>query len=256
MSKLYINASDVASAIGCNKYKSPQEIFEKYSCDDKEQYENKYFYLDTNATQKIVKEFGTAEDYIEIEKLQQFKAREPTKEAIVVKRSIETALKQAIDSKTVVESNEKEQEVILKLTNVTNKIDSKHLTGIVNKERGINEEEGILNRHEILHKKSVNYRNNQLYYVEFKNVLVGGRVDGLREDNQLVEVKNRRNRFLGFPKYEQVQCELYLRMTNCKTGTHIEQFDGHVNETVFTQDDELFKAIKDGLEHFYKTWYS
>ena len=256
MSKLYINASDVASAIGYNKYKSPQEIFEKYSCDDKEEYENKFFYLDTSSTQKIVKEFGTAEDYKEIEKLQQLKAREHKKEAVVVKRSIETALKEAIDSKTVLESNEKEQKVISKLKNITNEIDSKHLTGIVNKERGINEEEGILNRHEILHKKSVNYRNNKIYYIEFSNILIGGRIDGLREDNQLVEVKNRRNRFLGFPKYEKVQCELYLRMTNCKKGMHIEQFDGHVKETVFTQDDELFKEIENGLENFYNTWYS
>ena len=51
-----------------------------------------------------------------------------------------------------------------------------------------------------------------------------GRTDGM-SDNQVIETKNRKNRFLGVPLYEKVQVHVYMLLTGTTHSVLLENFD-------------------------------
>lgn len=84
-----------------------------------------------------------------------------------------------------------------------------------------------------------------------RKVKMGGRVDGMDEDGNVIETKHRRNRIFGFvPKYERIQCECYMRITGTEVMTHIENYDGESRITELTRDDELWDTVLEELEEF------
>lgn len=93
-------------------------------------------------------------------------------------------------------------------------------------QRGTRDEDKGLNKYETKTKSQVSQRNSKFYkrYVKYKHFsgkerefLVGGRVDGITEDNVLVEVKNRQRRLFNEVRdYEMVQVQLYLLLTGCE----------------------------------------
>lgn len=251
---VYINASDVAAAIGENPYCNPQEIFNKYNT-PKLEFETEGFATESKSeSRKIVEELGTKQDQEELEVILKQPTRDKVKEASIVKKTIEKSLEKAVTSKSLEKIETEETSVINAVKKISPVIDSKNITGYVNKERGIRAEEEILNTHEIKHDKKISSRNDRVRYLRFGNILVGGKTDGI-SDSELIEVKNRRRRFLGFPKYEQIQCEIYLRMTGCTKGTHVEKFQDKTRETTFYKNDALYQQIEKGLYKFYKDWY-
>uniref|UniRef100_A0A6C0K8W8 Uncharacterized protein n=1 Tax=viral metagenome TaxID=1070528 RepID=A0A6C0K8W8_9ZZZZ len=126
----------------------------------------------------------------------------------------------------------------------------------VNTERGKVGEEKILNAFEKESNVKIGRRNDKLHYLRIElpsggKVLVGGRIDGFVEaTSTLVEVKRRRNRLLGFPKYEKIQCEVYLRMLGLERCTHVEDFDGTRKSRDYAQDPALWEHIQKGLAEF------
>lgn len=126
----------------------------------------------------------------------------------------------------------------------------------VNTERGKVGEAKILNAFEKESNVKIGRRNDKLHYLRIElpsggTVLVGGRIDGFVEaTSTLVEVKRRRNRLLGFPKYEKIQCEVYLRMLGLERCTHVEDFDGSRKSRDYAQDPALWKHIQEGLAEF------
>jgi len=122
----------------------------------------------------------------------------------------------------------------------------------INTNRGTNYEETIINDAEISIGKSIQDRNSELYYLRpCDGILVGGRIDGyIPEDSTLVEVKRRRNRFLGIPKYEKIQCEIYMRMLDITKCLHIEEYNGQQKERNLNSSDKLWNEIVSGLEDF------
>jgi len=131
----------------------------------------------------------------------------------------------------------------------------------VNTQRGIRHENTIINDYEKDSGSAVEKRNERLYYLEMCKVsdgdmiLIGGRIDGFVSSTQtLVEVKRRRNRFLGFPKYEKIQCEVYMHMLGIDKCVHVEEFDGKRKSKEYQSSAKLWEEVEKGLADF-KSFY-
>lgn len=100
----------------------------------------------------------------------------------------------------------------------------KSIQSIINTDRGTRDEVQVINSYESREKKVVKGRNDKFYkkYITYTNAegnsskfAIGGRVDGITEDNVLLEVKNRQRRVLGYvPINELIQISTYLYLTN------------------------------------------
>ena len=54
----------------------------------------------------------------------------------------------------------------------------------------------------------------KIFDINEHTIYICGKIDGI-ENNELIEVKNRRNRLFEFiPLYEQIQTEVYFRLTD------------------------------------------
>jgi len=185
-------------------------------------------------------------------------------EAHLSKKIITELLEPAVSAKSSRESKQLEEKCLSLIkdsvgsNNINNIQEAAHM--LVNTTRGILGEEGIINNLESEIGKKITKRNDHLYYLEVciseeDSILIGGRIDGFSEElNSLVEVKRRRNRFLGFPKYEKVQCEVYMQMLSVTTCIHTEMFDGESKSREYMSDCNMWKEILNGLENFKKIY--
>lgn len=322
---LYLNASDVAAAIGLTKFKTPIEVAKQYyDRDNKSQpeIEATKYELPLDTTKDLIDKIGTQDDKQKLDTVtvQNTKKQDEIKNKSSVEKD---AYDQQIKTLTFVESNtsdpaflkrlseekqavrhqyveiineleeesvkaQKEVDVQLGLLNKKmieaemssvvlessddvsvrterkkvaelkeilpenkKEIISERIHTYVNTERGKKGEESIINEYEKKSGVSVTDRNSQLYYITIEHFRIGGRIDGFDcSSNQLIEVKRRRNKFLGMPKYEKVQCELYLRMLGLTECVHIEEYNKEQREKEYISDDKLWLEIKTGLRGF------
>jgi hypothetical protein len=89
---------------------------------------------------------------------------------------------------------------------------------------------------------------------------ITGRVDGIREDNILIEVKNRINRlFMVLKPYENVQIQIYLNLLKLKTAHLVECFkndtETSINVIEVNYDVKLWKDIKLKIQLFIDFFY-
>lgn len=166
---------------------------------------------------------------------------------------IQKNLQEAVDEKSVSGSKEAEQKVLEKLELPQMKeLATRH----VNTNRGINEEESILNTHEKNTGTQITQRNAAFYtLIVNDDIKIVGAIDGYSKEEGLVEVKNRRNRFLGMPEYEMVQCEVYMKMLKIENCVHIERFNGNDRATNYGHDPGLWEKVKYGLEQYREMYY-
>ncbi len=115
-------------------------------------------------------------------------------------------------------------------------------------ERGKNAEEASLDHVETQMKQKIRQRNLKYYkkYIPYdvgdRCLLLGGRVDGITEDGQLVEMKNRQRRlFPTVPVYETIQVHAYMYLTDIKECRLIQTYKD-ANATTLVEFDEQFWA--------------
>jgi len=74
-----------------------------------------------------------------------------------------------------------------------------------------------------------------------------GKIDGI-ENNELIEIKNRRNHlFTTIPIYEQIQTEIYFRLTNLNKGKLIQNYNDTQSIFVININQELWDTILNEL---------
>lgn len=275
MRMIYINASDVAAAVGLNRFKSPSDIISAYTkrnavpklIIDAEEY-----MISTDDTVSVISKLGNeiqkeevrtivsellqketdiqakVTEPEEVAKLNQQLAEKKVELATLNKQVVEQALNSAVVAPDAQESKEKQQKVMEVLPSVL----ENRVNTFVNTERGKQGEDKILNRYEMENNTVVTERNSRMYYLHVGEFNIGGRIDGFDKMNRrLVEVKKRRNKFLGMPKYEKVQCEIYMRMLGLSECVHVEEYNDSQKETAYCRNEKLWREIEDGLEHFY-----
>lgn len=283
--RVYINASDVANAIGIATFKSRSDIIKQYK--NKSKYLVEQFTIQEESTEHLVsstkdqtlsqelekvkaistksleQEIKSCQDdskktqlLHQIETIQQEKEKQMSE---ICKKSIEILAKSSVETKTTQESLDKEKNIS---TNIKNNQDKERVEQLIkteiNTRRGIQAEEKILDKSDV----KVTRRNDCLYYFKHlypngHTIIIGGKIDGFDQDNeQIVEVKNRRNRFLGMPTYEKVQCEIYMKMLNVNKCHFIEQFNNDSQTHEYTHDPNLWTSILNGLEEYTEEYSS
>jgi hypothetical protein len=246
MDKIYLNASDVSAAIGLNRWKSQKQVLEKYRNPKNAkitEYEQISSIIDKVAVKLNDKELS--------EKYQQVK-NDPEKLAALSEKVVEKLSENVIGGENVNQRTEMYQEIQeLVGEEIYTKLET-NLTSKVNTTIGTQDEEKIIENVETRNKVSVSQRNSRMYYTSFYydnfTVKIGGKIDGFDEENNtLIEVKRRMNRFLGMPDYEKVQCEIYMKMKGTNKCILTEMFDGESRDHYYESDEILVNKIRDGL---------
>jgi len=139
---------------------------------------------------------------------------------------------------------------ILKTTPTVKKLLEKSAYSDLIKARGNHREEHSLNKSEKKNKLSIVKRNNTLYSCdlyqdEMCKIILQGKIDGMIDDDTVVESKNRSRRlFYKIPDYEKVQLEAYLYLTNSSKALHIENYNQMTNESYYNHNEIFWNKCK------------
>lgn len=116
----------------------------------------------------------------------------------------------------------------------------------VQKKRGRDEEENVLDRAALRHCAPIVSRNEVRAQLEMPDFVIVGFCDGILENGGgVVEVKKRRNWFAKPPVYDLVQLRVYLRLYNMPRGLLIEEMLNGFNrrETVVEDSEDEWQSI-------------
>tara|TARA_B100000401_G_scaffold434889_1_gene375736 strand:- start:27 stop:851 length:825 start_codon:yes stop_codon:yes gene_type:complete len=257
---IYYNASEIAALINKNPYKSQEETIHDILCRVKKETNmrdiNKFDVISKDELVQLLNLFkneSILEDkqFIELKKnIDKTKTKDDVSK--VSKKLFEKVAAESIQIKNTSKSKETQK----KLENNIDKIISKkntsavkdYVDGFINKQRGIKNEGKIIKKYETIKKTKITNNNDCLYkkhLFTFKDhqFYICGKIDGI-ENNQLIEVKNRRNRLFTFiPEYEKIQTEIYLRLTNLKSGKLIQNYNDTQSSFDITIDNDLWDLI-------------
>lgn len=209
VSNIILFASEVASACGLNPYKKPSETFvsvlkrispEAKSCETKEERADKLI------------------------------------EKINIKKAVSALVKKSSCAKTVDAIQVTVQEIQTLVPKTLPKSDRedviKCIESKINCQFGTNQEASAIAKYETRENVVVSKRNDTFYKrivgkIDNIPIYVGGKVDGIKEDGTIIEVKNRMRRFFDpLPMYDIVQLQTYLFIIGCSKGELVEQLKG------------------------------
>lgn len=120
----------------------------------------------------------------------------------------------------------------------------------VQKRRGRDEEDSLLDVHAKRQNTDVKQRNTHMVYLRTESYVIGGRCDGVDSDGVIVELKNRRNWFAEAPEYDIIQLRVYMKAYGAQKGRLVEFHQRGVlgpRETDVVHDETEWAAIHDRL---------
>jgi hypothetical protein len=221
--RIKVNASNVASLIGKNPFKTQQDALNEVLMD------NGLMQEDVEATELIE----------EIESL------------------CKTETDLVCNSKTQgeLEANIKVYEQKVKeITTAKGQVDDSpvvlHALSLAVKERGTRIEEESTNKLEISSGVAIHSRNAKcyVYSIPSSNIVIAGRTDGLQGDDTVVETKTRRRFWKSPPEYDIIQLRCYMKLVNRKVGILNECFpDGTNRVTKIEWSDSVWSEIQNKL---------
>jgi hypothetical protein len=117
--------------------------------------------------------------------------------------------------------------------------------GQVSKQRGLKNEEKILDTYEVARDVKVVERNTKMAKKDCGTYKLVGRCDGyVAEQNRIVDSKDRTREWPTVPIYDEIQLRCYMQMYNADESELIERFPDKTNRhTVYTNDPEKWKHI-------------
>jgi hypothetical protein len=86
-------------------------------------------------------------------------------------------------------------------------------------------------------------KTNELHYLNFTVNGLGYKI-GCRFDGPQIEIKTRKNRFLGVPEYERAQITIYMAVSKSDTWVLKEKWNNEINDHTVFFDQEFFENIK------------
>lgn len=119
--------------------------------------------------------------------------------------------------------------------------------GKVNQQRGLANENTILNVYEADTGNEVTERNTKTFKKDFGSFKMIGRTDGyVAALNRIVDSKDRTRKWPSVPIYDEIQLRVYMNMANTADSELIERFpDGTKRNTVFVNDPTKWKLLED-----------
>ena len=117
--------------------------------------------------------------------------------------------------------------------------------GAVQKQRGLNKENKILDTYEADNNVKVKDRNTMTFKKTYSTFKLIGRTDGYVEaHNRIVDSKARTRWWKDIPMYDEIQLRVYMALSGAAESELIESFpDGRVRETKFINDIEKWEVI-------------
>lgn len=221
--RIKVNASNVASLIGKNPFKTQQDALNEVLMD------NALLEEDVEATELI--------------------------EEIQSVCKAETDLVCQSKTPRELEANIKVyEEKVKEITRAKGETDTSpvvlHALSLAVKERGTRTEEASTNKLEMSSGVSIHSRNAQcyVYCIPSSNIVIAGRTDGLQGEDTVVETKTRRRFWKSPPEYDIIQLRCYMKLANRKIGILNECFpDGSNRVTKIEWSDSVWSEIENKL---------
>ncbi len=122
---------------------------------------------------------------------------------------------------------------------------AEEVRGKISKQRGINNEEAILNNYETERDVKVVERNTRMLKKRYENFGLVGRIDGyVASENRIVDSKERTKFWPTVPLYDEIQLRCYMDMAGAKESELLDRFpDGTTRTTKFLNDPEKWNAL-------------
>lgn len=119
------------------------------------------------------------------------------------------------------------------------------IRGQVSKQRGIKNEEKILDTYEAARDVKVTERNTKTIKKDCGTYKLVGRCDGyVASQNRIVDSKDRTREWPTVPLYDEIQLRCYMQMYDAVESELIERFPDKTNRhTVYSNDAEKWKHI-------------
>jgi hypothetical protein len=220
MGRIKVNASNVASLIGKNPYKSREEAVNEVLLD------NGFLEEDREAIELI-------------EEIQ-----------IACKNETNTVCHSKTSAELEASIRSYENKVIEIVKAKGQQVDSPvvtHALSMAVKERGTRVEEQSTNKLEASSGILVHSRNAKcyIYSIPQSNIVIAGRTDGLQGDDTVIETKTRRRFWKSPPEYDLIQLRCYMKLANRKIGLLNECFpDGTSRLTKIEWSDSIWSEIE------------
>lgn len=124
------------------------------------------------------------------------------------------------------------------------------IQGKVRTQRGLNNENHILDQYEQKHDVKVTERNTRNMRKDFGKFVLIGRTDGwVASENRIVDSKERTRFWPQVPVYDEIQLRTYMAMSGIPESELVERFpDGTSRVTKYLNDPEKWEVIQTGLE--------
>ena len=262
MTQICFNASEIATLINKNPYKTQEDGIYDVLCritktkNTKDL--DKFDIINKDELEKLLNLFNkeqliNKETYEKLEK----ELKEEKNIKNISKKLFKNISKESINTKCTNESKIKQKKIEEKLDNIVKKNTTEvkqYVNGFINKQRGVKNENKIIEKYENRNNTKITNNNSCLYKIkifdiENNSIYICGKIDGI-ENNELIEVKNRRNRLFTFiPEYEKIQTEIYFRLTNLTKGKLIQNYNDTQSTFEININNDLWSSI---LEDLYK----
>ncbi len=254
------NASEVAALINKNPYKTQEEIMHNVLCklnkvENKSDLDN-FKSISKDDTTKLLDLFyknsylneAQVNDYLE--KLNNVKTED--EKLKLDKKIMENITKECINTSNTNDCIKLQKKIDENIDNILKNKDNSdlknYINGHINKKRGIKNEDKIIKEYSKKYNKKITDNNSKLYKLHLFNIdkykfYICGKIDGI-ENNKLIEVKNRKNRLFTFiPEYEQIQIQIYFKLTGLSTGELIQNHNDEQSILPINEDNDIWNTI-------------
>ena len=235
-----ISASNVAGLIGLHNYKSKEEVMYSLLCKNK-------------LTKELLKDIESKTNRRPFDQV--FKdVLKDSSVAQCVRQGIDKA-QETEDVQAVLNDVKSKANTIVQLRWIQYPKDVQErlvqeVAGVVSKQRGLRNENTILDTYEIDRDVKVTERNTKMCQKMFPTFKLIGRIDGYVEsENRIVDSKDRTRYWETVPIYDEIQLRCYMNLLDAKESELIERFPNRtVRHTKFTNDEDKWKVIESALE--------
>jgi hypothetical protein len=235
-----ISASKVAGFIGLHKYQQPHEIAYEFLCK----------HAATKAKIYAIERAHHRRPFASV-------VREVMKDS-PIQDCISGGIRAAQTTENVagvLEDVEEQAKLILDLrrdsyTPEVRALIAAEVRGQVSKQRGIKNENAILDQYETQRDVKVVERNTKMLRKDFGTFKLVGRTDGwVASENRIVDSKDRTRWWPQVPLYDEIQLRCYMVMSGATESELVERFpDGRVRHTKFLNDAEKWSSIQAAIE--------
>lgn len=235
-----ISASKVAGFIGLHKYQNPDEIFYEFLA------------RDANGKKRIaeIQDKFHRQSYNKV-------VNEILKDS-AIKECIQcglSATQRTTNVTGVLEDVQQQAAAVLALRHdnlpedLRNRL-AEEVRGKVTTQRGLDNEEKILDTYEAAKKVKVTERNTKTVKRDFGTYTLVGRCDGyVQEQKRIVDSKDRTRIWPAVPLYDEIQMRCYMQLYDAVEAELVERFpDKTTRNTVYTNDADKWKHLHDLIE--------